>query len=50
MTSWRDGTDVLLTTQYLDEADHLADHITIIDHGRTIAEGTPAAAEGAGRS
>ena len=36
------GTDVLLTTQYLDEADHLADHITIIDHGRSIAEGTPA--------
>ncbi len=35
------GTDVLLTTQYLDEADHLADHITIIDRGRTIAEGTP---------
>ena len=32
----------MLTTQYLDEADHLADRIVIIDHGRTIAEGTPA--------
>jgi ABC-2 type transport system ATP-binding protein len=37
-----DGTDVVLTTQYLDEADHLADRIVIIDRGRTIAEGTPA--------
>jgi ABC-2 type transport system ATP-binding protein len=37
-----DGTDVLLTTQYLEEADHLADRIVIIDHGRVIAEGTPA--------
>src|SRR6266540_4135258 len=36
------GTNVLLTTQYLDEADHLADEIVIIDHGRTIAQGTPA--------
>jgi ABC-2 type transport system ATP-binding protein len=36
------GTDVVLTTQYLDEADHLADHIVIIDHGRTIAQGSPA--------
>jgi ABC-2 type transport system ATP-binding protein len=36
------GTDVLLTTQYLDEADHLADHIMIIDHGRVIATGTAA--------
>jgi ABC-2 type transport system ATP-binding protein len=36
------GTNVLLTTQYLDEADHLADQIVIIDHGRTIAQGTPA--------
>ena len=35
------GTDVLLTTQYLDEADHLASHIVIIDHGRTVASGTP---------
>jgi ABC-2 type transport system ATP-binding protein len=36
------GTDVLLTTQYLDEADQLASQIVIIDHGRAIAAGTPA--------
>jgi ABC-2 type transport system ATP-binding protein len=36
------GTDVLLTTQYLDEADHLASHVVIIDHGRAVAAGTPA--------
>jgi len=35
------GTDVLLTTQYLEEADQLADRIVIIDHGRVIADGTP---------
>jgi ABC-2 type transport system ATP-binding protein len=35
------GTDVLLTTQYLDEADHLASQIAIIDHGRVVAAGTP---------
>jgi ABC-2 type transport system ATP-binding protein len=35
------GTDVLLTTQYLDEADHLASQIVIIDHGRAVATGTP---------
>ena len=35
------GTDVLLTTQYLEEADQLADHVVIIDHGRAIATGTP---------
>jgi ABC-2 type transport system ATP-binding protein len=35
------GTDVLLTTQYLDEADQLAGQIVIVDHGRTIADGTP---------
>ncbi|MBA2348715.1 MAG: ATP-binding cassette domain-containing protein [Solirubrobacterales bacterium] len=34
------GTTVLLTTQYLDEADRLADSIAVIDHGRLIAEGT----------
>jgi ABC-2 type transport system ATP-binding protein len=34
------GTTVLLTTQYLEEADRLADEIAVIDHGRTIAEGT----------
>ncbi|MEZ5182063.1 MAG: ATP-binding cassette domain-containing protein [Acidimicrobiales bacterium] len=36
-----DGTDVLLTTQYLEEADQLARDIVIIDHGRVIASGTP---------
>ena len=35
------GTTVLLTTQYLDEADQLAGRIAVIDHGRLIAEGTP---------
>jgi ABC-2 type transport system ATP-binding protein len=35
------GTDVLLTTQYLDEADHLANQVVIIDHGRAVATGTP---------
>jgi ABC-2 type transport system ATP-binding protein len=34
------GTTVLLTTQYLDEADHLADQIAVVDRGRVIAEGT----------
>ena len=37
----REGTTVLLTTQYLDEADQLADRISVVDHGRVIAEGTP---------
>jgi ABC-2 type transport system ATP-binding protein len=37
-----EGTDVLLTTQYLDEADQLAGQIAIIDHGKVIAQGTPA--------
>ena len=37
-----DGSTVLLTTQYLDEVDRLADRIAVIDHGRVIAEGTPA--------
>jgi len=36
------GTTVLLCTQYLEEADQLADRIAVIDHGRVIAEGTPA--------
>ena len=37
----RAGTDVLLTTQYLDEADQLAQRIVIVDKGRVIADGTP---------
>jgi ABC-2 type transport system ATP-binding protein len=37
-----DGVTLLLTTQYLDEADELADRIVVIDHGRVIAEGTAA--------
>src|SRR5271168_849110 len=37
----RNGTDIVLTTQYLDEADHLAASIVIIDGGRVIAQGTP---------
>jgi oleandomycin transport system ATP-binding protein len=36
-----DGVTVLLTTQYLDEADQLADEIAVVDHGRVIATGTP---------
>jgi ABC-2 type transport system ATP-binding protein len=36
-----EGTTVLLTTQYLDEADRLADEIAVIDHGRVIASGPP---------
>ena len=36
-----DGSTVLLTTQYLDEADALADEITVIDHGKVIAHDTP---------
>ncbi len=37
-----EGTTVLLTTQYLEEADRLADQIAVVDHGRIIAGGTPA--------
>jgi ABC-2 type transport system ATP-binding protein len=36
------GVTIFLTTQYLEEADHLADRIALLDHGRIIAEGTPA--------
>jgi ABC-2 type transport system ATP-binding protein len=36
----RDGATVLLTTQYLEEADQLADRISVVDHGKVIAEGT----------
>src|SRR5438128_365142 len=39
-TLWADGTTVLLTTQYLEEADQLADQIAVVDHGRVIANGT----------
>ncbi len=37
----RDGTTIVLTTQYLDEADELADDIVVLDHGETVAHGTP---------
>ncbi|HEY1593207.1 MAG TPA: ATP-binding cassette domain-containing protein [Solirubrobacteraceae bacterium] len=43
----RQGTTVLLTTQYLDEADRLAARIAVVDHGRIAAEGTPAELKGA---
>ncbi len=43
-----DGTDVLLTTQYLEEADQLARDVVIIDHGRVIAAGTPDELKGQG--
>jgi ABC-2 type transport system ATP-binding protein len=38
----REGTTVLLTTQYLEEADRLAQQIAVVDHGRIAAQGTPA--------
>ena len=44
-----EGTTILLCTQYLEEADQLADGIAVIDHGKVIAEGTPGAAQGVGR-
>ena len=40
------GATLLLTTQYLDEADELADNIVVIDHGQVIASGTSEAVEG----
>jgi ABC-2 type transport system ATP-binding protein len=36
-----DGVTIFLTTQYLDEADQLADRIAVLDHGKLVAEGTP---------
>ena len=42
----RDGTTILLTTQYLEEADRLAQRIAVVDHGRIAAEGTAEGAEG----
>ena len=44
------GTTILLTTQYLEEADQLAQRIAVIDGGRIVAEGTADRAQGAGRS
>jgi ABC-type multidrug transport system ATPase subunit len=45
-----DGTDVLLTTQYLEEADQLARDVVIVDHGKVIAAGTPDELKGQGGS
>ena len=42
----REGTTLLLTTQYLEEADRLADQIAVVDHGKVIAEGTAAELKG----
>ena len=44
------GMTVLLTTHYMEEADRLCDRIAIVDHGRIVAEGTPAELKAATRS
>ena len=44
-----EGTTIVLTTQYLEEADQLADEIVVLDHGSVVAQGTPTAAQGAHR-
>ena len=44
--SHEDGITVLLTTHYLEEADHLASRLAIVDRGRVVAEGTPDALKG----
>jgi ABC-2 type transport system ATP-binding protein len=36
-----DGVTIFLTTQYLDEADQLADRVAVLDQGRLVAQGTP---------
>ena len=46
----RDGTTVLLTTQYLEEADQLADTVAVLHHGRIIAQGSPAELKRGGRN
>ena len=43
------GTTVILTTQYLEEADRMADDIVVLDHGTTVAHGTPERAQDRGR-
>ena len=45
-----EGVTVLLTTQYLEEADELANRIVVVDHGRVIADGTPLELKEASRS
>jgi ABC-2 type transport system ATP-binding protein len=46
----RDGVSVLLTTHLMDEAEHLADHVVVVDGGRVVAHGTPAELTGGGSS
>jgi ABC-type multidrug transport system ATPase subunit len=45
----REGTTLLLTTQYLEEPDQLAEQIAVIDHGRVIAQGTGSELKGPAR-